>query len=1022
MFSQDTTPEPCPEGSEVYTTYMSSSQGTEYINIYADGSDVAISTVGSGNSSGDGTQWYDDETSYKYFCLPENAMYTVKLHDTSINTVQRAVKKFYIVVDDFRFDYGAIEGGTLEYSKKFYTGRPFKTTTEWKFSEVSVENWNAVGFNDASWVSRAASEFGTSTATAVYIRKEFTIPSSAVVLNVQVKYTGGVVAYFNGNKVARFNLPETFDSDTVATEAKSEIVSSTFSIILSANGAIEGNNVIAFEIHSGSADSHTITFSATGVYGVNECSILTNSVSGTILNNYYSEHYIRQWFDMNPASYEGMNYRQWNYPYPGLDVPIMNLNAYVEWSVDNLEPAQYNAFGFLQYEWDSKQFQGCDVEWKTPVDSTSGFTTIASGLNQTLPVYSRRVYSVSDTYISGREFQINIPKRCSATRDSVPTFPEVSLEYCVTPRCPADGEYPSVMNGQKSTIRCPAGYSGYKSRSCVNGVLETTVEDGCVAVNEITYDRENLLVVFKNEEVSFTPSTLYEVSAFTLTGTLPTGLSFDSTTGVISGTATAVTSELNITIADASDAENTMVLVVLIVVDEVDGEVFAVTKNAEVKDINGVTMAKLDVTSYSYDYYNLIRTQEYVIYKEEGATVIPPEGNVWKYTRPSRFYSFLYDSAGSSIGHVHQPIITPDDAFTHYIHTFTMCPTGKSYVSVRSVDGDFFAQYCVTPNKGMRLATQRDGVVVRDINGNVIPVAVRLDIYNEYIVPQETVKDEEEKELLEEVASIFAKPENTGVVGIVTYLKLTLEQFVEKLMMNSPYSSSASPIPIIRPSLTFENGNKKTIMNWRKLKGLGETASDYASIQSHKNYIIETALTMMEIVYYMKNNQEIQLSRTQLSELVADYCTESDCGNNWKIVMSALKNSGVCKDGETGECTKYKMVGFTQPSGADRNTKWIKEQIDAGKPVFVILSVDPEQTQHHIAEAVNPINKAAPGLMNFGGVVIGYNAEREGYEYWEIAVRRHGDGNNMIKVKMDVNGKNFARISNYAFTIEDVRA
>ena len=34
------------------------------------------------------------------------------------------------------------------------------------------------------------------------------------VLNVRMKYEGGVVAYLNGVKVGRFNLVEDFDGDT----------------------------------------------------------------------------------------------------------------------------------------------------------------------------------------------------------------------------------------------------------------------------------------------------------------------------------------------------------------------------------------------------------------------------------------------------------------------------------------------------------------------------------------------------------------------------------------------------------------------------------------------------------------------------------------------------------------------------------------------------------------------------------------------------------------------------------------
>ena len=50
-----------------------------------------------------------------------------------------------------------------------------------------------------------------------YIRKSFTMSglNDYEVLNVRVKYSGGVGAYVNGNVVARFNLEDEFDSLSV---------------------------------------------------------------------------------------------------------------------------------------------------------------------------------------------------------------------------------------------------------------------------------------------------------------------------------------------------------------------------------------------------------------------------------------------------------------------------------------------------------------------------------------------------------------------------------------------------------------------------------------------------------------------------------------------------------------------------------------------------------------------------------------------------------------------------------------
>ena len=79
-------------------------------------------------------------------------------------------------------------------------------------------------------------------------RHEVSIPSleDDSVLNVRVKYAGGVAAYFNGRLVVRFNLAASFDASTEAIPLHD---GSLFHIILSSVDAVAGKNVMAFEVH-----------------------------------------------------------------------------------------------------------------------------------------------------------------------------------------------------------------------------------------------------------------------------------------------------------------------------------------------------------------------------------------------------------------------------------------------------------------------------------------------------------------------------------------------------------------------------------------------------------------------------------------------------------------------------------------------------------------------------------------------------------------------------------------------------
>ena len=111
-------------------------------------------------------------------------------------------------------------------------------------------NWNAIDFDDSAWSTVKAADMGDHMATTVYIRREVNIPNleDYHVLNVRVKYVGGIAAYFNGRLVARFNLAEGFDASTEA-QTVHDSSFSKFHVILPMVGAVAGKNVMAFEVH-----------------------------------------------------------------------------------------------------------------------------------------------------------------------------------------------------------------------------------------------------------------------------------------------------------------------------------------------------------------------------------------------------------------------------------------------------------------------------------------------------------------------------------------------------------------------------------------------------------------------------------------------------------------------------------------------------------------------------------------------------------------------------------------------------
>ena len=182
---------------------------------------------------------------------------------------------------------------------------------------------------------------GNHVGATAYIRREVTVPEleDYSVLNVRVKYAGGVVVYFNGRLVARFNLEESFVADSEALAAHDASLFSKFHVILSTVGAVAGKNVIAFEVHR-SADQSTIVFDATGVFGVNDCSVVLDtfaSIDASPVSGCTKEDLL----DLNPSTFGSLS----NNVNPSTFGSLSNnVGSFIEWTVENQEGSKWNSF------------------------------------------------------------------------------------------------------------------------------------------------------------------------------------------------------------------------------------------------------------------------------------------------------------------------------------------------------------------------------------------------------------------------------------------------------------------------------------------------------------------------------------------------------------------------------------------------------------------------------------------------------------------------------------------------------
>ena len=459
-------------------------------------------------------------------CL-QDGIYTIQMLD-SFGDGWYNPAGYYLTVDvgSMIFEMGQLPSSTSSVSTMFSSFLPFQVEyTSWKVSNTYVENWNAVDFDDSTWRETKANGIGTNEGITTYIRKQVDIPdiNSYYVLNVRVKYAGGVAAYFNGRIVARFNLEDDFADDTQSTEVHDLDKFSMFHVILSTVNGQTGKNVMAFEIHrpAGQSSATAVVFDATGVFGVNECSILVDTyadIAGSDVTNCQIENLL----DLNPTTYGYQPNTQ---------------GTHLDWEVENLEGTKFNSlamqtvyartgYGFSLYVRDERNDE---------------YTSAIALLGQSTQAMRRCAWSVPVGIAGFRQirFQVDVPA------DSYVYVSSYILQYCKPSGsgvCPAVGEYPSVGEGEISPAECERGYRGYSYRTCTNGQLGEINKQYCVqkVPSRLTYDARmyNVIIGVNTHINAPRYSNIIEEFYLAENTVLPTGLVLNSKTGEITGVAT----------------------------------------------------------------------------------------------------------------------------------------------------------------------------------------------------------------------------------------------------------------------------------------------------------------------------------------------------------------------------------------------------------------------------------------------------------------------------------------------------
>ena len=476
---------------------------------------------------------------YLDFCLA-HSLYTFVAIDSALNGWYFPAG-YHLTVDvgTLPFDFSHVPAGEespIMVSTTFSSYLPFQIEYDewkvWRQAESVASNWALSDFNDTLWETLRSENITQSTPITFYVRRVFSIPdlSGYHVLNVHVRYTGGLIAYFNGRKVARFNLPESTDANTYALSNHDASVYSNFHVILMMVGATQDSNVIAFEIHrSEGMATGEVAFDATGVFGVSDCSPVLDSFTDLEATGVSSD--LSGLFDLAPSSFVTLS---------------KNEGATVHWKTENLEGSTFNSWGLVVGTTISS------ISWSLEArsDAFVDYFSLASQVEHETVDRVKDVVSTPVGIASFSEFKWTL---VSSLR-SAPRVSAFLFQYCVAKGdiCNGIDDYPPVQEGQISPSRCPDMYVGYTYRECVNGVLGDINTDNCIPKlpARLSYGESFFSLARGLWSEIPAPSVMNLVDSFFMDdpSVLPLGLQLDNSTGMIFGTATNITEARNVTI------------------------------------------------------------------------------------------------------------------------------------------------------------------------------------------------------------------------------------------------------------------------------------------------------------------------------------------------------------------------------------------------------------------------------------------------------------------------------------------
>lgn len=483
-----------------------------------------------------------------------------------------------IDIGEYTFYYGSIDGGNTDRYGLYKSNSLIRiinptsyltvslplsllivldASTSWEYSQNFVTDWYKT---TGSWQTTATTATLPSVSgITVYYRSSISLVgidyASISRFELSLTFIDGIVVYLNGEELYRRNLPEGANQN----EAGSSFASSQTRIVYGSNRYLKQDaNIFGIEVHKNSSAFGIASFSAELTFTLNsneKCTTIfpftaiTSSTSQYYTNSQqqFGNYYDEGGFGLSKDDDTSTKYKTTMYP--------VTMRYWIQNGAASTLDQYYiaTAGDCIANDPNSWTIQGCR-QFSNENEDTLTWVTLASVTQGTIPGTStgqtpsaedaatRKSYYYFEPTAASKyayeafRFIVNSPKFADNECGSAIQFSEFNFQLCKVATCTQDGLWPATLGGQTAELECDSGYVGSQTRVCSSTGEWQEPVDGCVKTIARTFNYpESVINVYVGQSINLIPYVDGAVEGYSVNPKLPTGITLDGITGVITG-------------------------------------------------------------------------------------------------------------------------------------------------------------------------------------------------------------------------------------------------------------------------------------------------------------------------------------------------------------------------------------------------------------------------------------------------------------------------------------------------------